>query len=202
MKPRVSIFDEIRNNPGFSESNSVSWYQRQIKQLNVRSFDPRLLQDKDRIKSTIVPGFAYMYGYDPKLKEVLPFYDRYPLTFIFSMTGNSFTGLNFHYLPIKARIAMYDTMMEYASNNSYDELTRIKLNWQMVSNVSRFPWAAPAIKMYLDNHVTTRMLRVPIYDLKTAILLPVESFVGASKTAVYNNSALVARNARTKKRKP
>ena len=47
---------------------------------------------------TLTPGNLYFYIYDAKYKDVLPIWDRLPLTIPIQMYSDGFLGLNLHYL--------------------------------------------------------------------------------------------------------
>ena len=58
-------------------------------------------------KATLRPKYGIMnlFGYDPKHKERLPYYDTFPLIFPLEPAKGGFIGLNFHYLRPGARVA-------------------------------------------------------------------------------------------------
>ena len=83
-------------------TKSLNWFQREAAKLRTARIQPQSLlrpDSKNRTSSVMVPGNLYMYFYDAKLKEQLPYYDMFPLVFPFSTTDKGFTGLNMHYLP-------------------------------------------------------------------------------------------------------
>lgn len=181
-----SIFDEVRSNPNFSLGKSIAWYRKQIKGLGVSQSS--LLNDPARKVTKLTPGYLYLFSYDPKGKDKLPFYDTFPLSFVFNIDSVGFHGINFHYLPYDVRFKLFDAMMLTSTNKTIDDKTRLRLNWQQLSNASKFPAVRPAVKRYLFSHVGSRFIQIPITDWKTALLLPVESFVGSSKQKVWQNS--------------
>lgn len=187
-----SIFDEIRNNPDFSVGKSITWYTNLIKDLKVKTRDPRLLSDPKRVRSSVEPGYLYFFGYDPKHKDTLPHYDRFPLSFIFSFTPGGFNGINFHYLPYDMRFKLFDTMVKIDYNNIADN-KKLELSWNTLKKASKFPGVKPAVKSYLIDHVQTKFIKIPISDWKTALLLPTEQFVGASARSIWNNSRKISR---------
>lgn len=187
----ASIFDEIKNNPNYSLGKSIDWYKKRIKELAVKANDPRLLRDKDRVRRSVQPGFLYLFAYDAKHKDTLPYWDKFPLTFVFDFTPNGFIGINFHYLPYSARFALFDRMIlgaMKADDFKYDDKMKLKLNWSILKNAARYPQVKPAIKQYLMPNVQSNFIKIPISDWKTALLLPVDNFVGASRTKVWADS--------------
>jgi hypothetical protein len=69
-----------------------------------------------------------------------------------------------------------------------DETTRLKYSWQVIDGVSRFAAAQPCVKQYLTGHVRTQFRQIDAADWATAMLLPVERFVGASKQEIWSDS--------------
>ena len=76
--------------PGYDE-DSRDWF-RDRAQAVVKMNPKRIMMRREQ-KSIIEPGKMYMFFYDPKHKDKLPYYDTFPLLFPFSMTGTHFTGL-------------------------------------------------------------------------------------------------------------
>jgi hypothetical protein len=134
-----------------------------------------------------------MFGYDPKGKNELPYYDKFPLVFPFRKTPDGFIGLNMHYLPYPLRIQLLDALMVYKSNSRLDETTKIKYSWALIDGVSRYRAAKPCVKQYLTSHVRTQFRNVTSKDWATAMLLPVERFIGASKQEVWADSKKIIR---------
>ena len=60
-----------------STRRSQQWYQQQIKNLkDVQSRTSAAIRQGD---ANIVPGNLYLFRYDPKHKDTLPYYDTMPL---------------------------------------------------------------------------------------------------------------------------
>lgn len=171
-------------------SRSSTWYQQQAKLLKTKRLTPDNLMRSDSLQMTrsVVPGSLYMFLYDPKTKDDLPYYDVFPLVFPFKKVPGGFLGLNMHYLPYQARIALLDRLMEFASSKTLNETTKIKYSWATISGVSKFAMAEPCVKHYLTSHVMSSFKMVSPPDWATALLLPVEQFVGASKGTVWRDS--------------
>ena len=130
-----------------------------------------------------------------KLKAELPYYDRFPLVFPYAKTPDGFMGLNMHYLPYHFRIRLLDALLTFRTNTRMDETTRLKYSWQVIDGISRFKAAQPCVKQYLMGHVKTQFRKVSSDDWATAMLLPVERFVGATKQEVWAESQKIMRRA-------
>ena len=79
--------------------------------------------------ATPTVGNMYMFSYDPKYKNVLPYYDAHPLVFPIEFYSNGFLGINLHYLPPMARASLMSNLKKLSSDNKYnDRVDRKKLD--------------------------------------------------------------------------
>jgi hypothetical protein len=186
-----SLFDKFRMDPNIA-GKSKTWYEQQALLLSgkQRFLTPNKVMNNeaDRLKGKIAPGKLFMFLYDPKTKDTLPYYDLFPLVFPYQKIPGGFMGLNMHYLPYQLRVRLLDRLMMFASNSKLDETTRIRYSWETISGLSKFNLAKPCIKHYLDSHVKSQFKFVPASDWSTAMMLPVERFVGAKKETVWADS--------------
>ena len=189
------VFERNKYDLNTAIKKSRSWFDRQVQMLARETLTPQkvISGNTDQLTTTIMPGHLYMYIYDPKLKETLPYYDRFPLVFPYRKTQDGFIGLNMHYLPYNLRIGLLDSLLVFKNNNRLDETTRLKYSWAVIDGVSRYNAAKPCIKQYLMPHVRSQFRRVNANDWATAMLLPVERFVGASKQEVWADSKRIIR---------
>ena len=184
------VFEKNRYDLTEISKKSRAWYQQQVLLLNRQRITPPkvMASDASMNKSRVLPGYMYMFMYDPKLKNELPYYDRFPLVFPFRTVPGGFYGLNFHYLPYNLRIQLLDRLMAFASNEKMDETTKLKYSWAMIDGMSRYKLAQPCVKQYLMPHVKSTFRKVSSEDWATAMMLPVERFVGASINEVWKDS--------------
>lgn len=184
------VFEKNKYDLTSAARKSRSWFEQQVALLNrQRITPPKVLQgEPTQLKTSITPGKLYMYFYDPKLKATLPYYDRFPLVFPFRKVQGGFLGLNMHYLPYHWRIRLLDRLMTFKSNDKMNETTRIKYSWALIDGVSRFNASIPCVKHYLLDHVRSPFREIPANDWATAMLLPVERFVGATTNEVWAES--------------
>lgn len=141
--------------------------------------------DQSRLVTRPIVGSMYMFFYDPKHKETLPYYDRFPLVFPFRRVSGGFLGINLHYLPLQFRARMMDGLYDYANNTRYDESTKIKLNYALLQSISKLRYFKPCVKHYLDDHVKSRFMYVYPSEWDIALFLPTERFQKATKTQVW-----------------
>lgn len=176
-------FDTIRQQAG-DKDRSSQWYQAQVRKLGTINTNQLLRQGK--VTNRVIPGFMYLFGYDPKMKDTLPYYDRFPLVLPFRRVEGGFLGLNIHYMPYLVRMKMLRYLHQFASDQNMDEKTRIKVSWRILEGSSRLNPLANCVKRYLSEHVRTRFLNIPYNDWVIASQLPIEGFIGARKIEVWN----------------
>lgn len=179
------------------QGKSNAWFKAQIATFGNSAKTPASLMRGDQASkgTRILPGTMIMYLYDPKTKETLPYYDQFPLCLPFKTVKGGFYGLNLHYLPYNLRALLLDKLMLFKTTPGMSEATRLKFSWQLLDGVSKFAAAKPCVKHYLYDHVQTPFKAINAQDWSTAILLPVEQFVGASNYEVWRESTKIIRNA-------
>lgn len=191
----LDVFERNQYDLLTAVKKSRAWFEQQVLLMTRQQLTPQrvLNGNPDQLVTRIMPGHLYMFVYDPKMKDELPYYDRFPLVFPFRKTPDGFIGLNMHYLPYPLRIALLDNLLVFSSNQRYDETTKIKYSWALIDGVSRYQGAKPCVKQYLTNHVRSQFRQVESKDWATAMLLPVERFIGASKQEVWADSRKIIR---------
>ena len=153
---------------------------------------PRKIMQQDGRSTRLLPGRLYMFQYEAKGADTLPYFDRFPLCFPFEIQSDFFLGLNMHYLPYLLRIRLLDRMMTYASNKKMDSTTRLKFQWNTIRGSARLALAKPAVKKYLKTQVKSQFLQVNPDNWNTAMMLPVERFTGATRDRVWRESLEIA----------
>ena len=117
-------------------------------------------------------GRLNFFYYDPKYKQVLPLYDRFPLVLPLETIPGGFMGMNFHYIRPVQRISLLNNLQRYASGGM-KSTTRIDATYDGIKNVSI---ARNTIKKYLYSHVRSSFLRVDFDEAALAVMLPVQQF--------------------------
>jgi hypothetical protein len=162
------------------------WLRAKINNLNPTR--QALMADRMRLKDKSVIGRMYFFYYDPKTKDKLPYYDKFPLVLPIEQYPDGILGLNLHYIHPKQRIILLDKLSEFANNSKYDKTTKLRLSYDLLRSSSKIFEATPCIKRYLFSHVESRFLEIESSEWDIAALLPVSSFVGATQNKVYSDS--------------
>jgi hypothetical protein len=191
----LDVFEKNQYDLKTAVKKSRAWFEQQVLIMTRQQLTPQrvLNGNPEQLVTRIMPGHLYMFVYDPKTKAELPYYDRFPLVFPFRKTPDGFIGLNMHYLPYPLRINLLDNLLTYASNQRFDETTRLKYSWALIDGMSKYAAAKPCVKQYLVGHVRTQFRQVESSNWATAMLLPVERFVGASKQEIWADSRKIIR---------
>jgi hypothetical protein len=182
-----TLFEKYKYDNSIAQK-SKTWFQQQMLLLSRQNVDPKRLFREGKQVTRITPGKLYMFYYDPKGKDTLPYYDKFPLVFPYKKTEQGMMGLNMHYLPHYYRVQLMTRLTQFATNKTLDENTRIKYSWSLIAGVSKFKLAEACIKHYLMDHVVSNFIEVPGQDWHTAMMLPVERFVGSNKLTVWGDS--------------
>lgn len=167
---------------------SQDWFRRKANQM--RRVNRSSIVKEEPIQQTgrFLPGNMYMFTYDPKTKDKLPYYDTFPLIVAVEKAAGGFYGLNLHYLPPILRAKLLDALMDNLTNKKFDESTRFKINYRMLKAASKYKHFAPCFKHYLTSHVRSRFAEVQSPEWEIATFLPMANFQKSGKRAVYADS--------------
>lgn len=190
-------FEKLANSSREAQADSTAvseanaWYRNTSKKLGSLSASS-LASDKDRFTDNINKfsiGRMYMFYYDAKHKDTLPYWDRFPLVFPIELYGDGFLGINLHYISPLMRAKLMKALYDTANNNKNDDTTRLRISYEILRNAAQFRYFKPCVKRYLFSHVKSRYMYVSPAEWDVTIMLPTEKFVGASKAKVYKDSS-------------
>ena len=163
-----------------------AWLRSKVNSL--KATPSSLMRDRLRLRDNTIIGKMYFYYYDPKTKDSMPYYDRFPLVIPIDQYSDGFLGLNLHYIHPRQRIILLDKLSDTASNKKFDAKTKLRLSYDYLKRASTAFEATPCIKRYLYTNVTSRFLEISADEWDIAALLPMETFVNASESKVYADS--------------
>ena len=167
---------------------SRNWFSRQVNQLGTVNRN-KLMRD-DALDPTANPkiGDMIMYFYDPKMKNELPYYDKFPLTILVQPTKGGFQGLNLHYLSPKVRALFLDRLMDLAPKNVTDSTRLARLRYNTIKGANKYKEFRPCFKQYLMSQVKSRIVRVPMTDWEIAVFMPTQQFKKVKDESVWRYS--------------
>lgn len=154
---------------------SVAWFKKKVGE-SAKGFKPAVLK----------PGKMFTFGYDAKLKAILPYWDKFPLIVVLDTYKNGFLGLNFHYLSPIDRQKFFTKILKFSNQKGdpmdFTDKARFNISWDAVQNIKH---ADKMIHKYLYGHVRTSLLEAPPNEWENVIFLPYQRFVGASAKSVW-----------------
>jgi len=154
-----------------------AWLGEKIRKLRIPSDRSNVLNDASRISPKAFVGRMYFYHYDPKYKDILPVYDKFPLVIPIEMYSDGFLGLNLHYLDPYSRLALLDKLLDFINNDKYNDTTKFNLSYDLLTRSRRYRIIEPCIKRYLLNHIRSSLIYIEPNNWETAIFLPTAKMV-------------------------
>lgn len=172
------------------QRDARTWYRDAAQEVQSVNRN-RMMTDKQNLKTQIEEnniGQMFMFFYDPKTKETLPFYDTFPLIFLIGFKENGFMGINLHYLPPVLRARLMDALYQTINNQKYNNTTKLRISYQILASASRFRYFKPCVKHYLWDHVRSSYLNIEPTNWDSALMLPTEQFKKATSEKVWRES--------------
>lgn len=166
------------------------WYRDKatsIKSVNTR----RELKNRARTYNKLVDldvGRMYMFMYDPKYKEKLPYYDMFPLIFVLERYSDGFLGMNLHYLPPIFRARLMDRLYNIERQDNLRESKKLRLSYSFLNSAAKYKYFRPTVKRYLTNQVRSRYLWIPYEEWDIALMLPTQRFRKKQQSVVWRDS--------------
>ena len=194
----ASLFDTlqlgaIRSGVTLRTKESKKWFREKIDGMKKPSRAALLRDSALEPTQREMIGNMYMYVYDPKTKQALPYYDRFPLVIMIEKYKDGFLGLNLHYLRPDVRAKFLDELMRLAPGKVKSNSRLLKAKYSLLQSTRKYKEFRPCIKRYLGSQIRSKVVRVPMTEWEIAIFLPTDQFVKASKTEVWNESIKIAR---------
>jgi hypothetical protein len=202
MKPSIltTLNDEkIAAGHQYMSRESFLWLTKKINDLRSTSrYIPALTKEKNRYtkptdRSKFLMGGLYFFLYDPKTKDDLPYYDRFPMVLPLKRDAGGFLGLNLHYLPLKYRIIFFRKLLPLAIYNEMDEIKRIRITYAILDSSRKYKEFKPCIKQYLYSNIRSRILAVEPQEWDVALHLPIHQFRKEQAKQIWKESLEQAR---------
>lgn len=167
-----------------------AWYRKAAQRVAEVNVNTLHASNQSRLFSRFGPediGSMISFFYDAKLKDVLPYWDQFPLIFPIEMYDDGFLGINMHYLPPLLRAKLMDALYTVAISKK-DKIQRLKISYEILASAAKFSAFRPCIKRYLKNHVRSRFFYIEPREWDMALMLPTQRFVGATDQKVWQDS--------------
>lgn len=171
---------------------SIAWFHSEIKgelgKDGRAKSRTRRIPDKafDPARDPFIGGL-FFFRYDAKYKDVLPYWDQFPLVIPISMYDDGMLGLNLHYLPPIGRAKLLDLLLKY-KRRSLTPKAYMKLSYDMLKQTVSHELFKPCIHRYLTSHIRSQLVKVSDEYWDRAAILPVQKFVGATDQEIWKRS--------------
>jgi hypothetical protein len=184
-----TIFDQIRDTKNYNPNNSNNWFRHHVTTkfggLGPQKFLGDNIQNQSRM---IRPGQLVFFGYSPKYKEELPYYDKFPLLLPFHVDKEHFMGLNLHYMYPKYRVMILDKLLDIAGGKMTTDRLKLQMSWNLLKSLAQHKLVQFSVKQYLWGHVRTNFVVVPTEDWVSAVFLPLARFEKLDQNSVWRRS--------------
>lgn len=144
---------------------------------------------KTVVRKDIHPGRMFFFGYSPKTKEELHFWDEFPVVVVLHPQKGGFLGLNLHYLRPNRRADFLNKLLKYVDDPKYiaknNQAASLRVTYGLLKYASGLKDFRPCIKRYYYSHVTTKVSFIPPDEWKTVPFFPLDRFKGASRADVW-----------------
>lgn len=150
---------------------SIEWFRRKASQLGNVNRREVMRDEQIALKNrpkTGAFGNMYMYIYDAKHKDTLPYYDAFPLVIPLGPAEGGFYGMNLHYLPPVLRAKALDALL--GEGDLPQKFIR------------------PTIHRYLFRQVRSRFALVDQPEWEIATFLPTADWRKGNASTVYKDS--------------
>ena len=159
---------------------AMSWFRDVVRKTRAAAFPAstgraELTGDRNvGVTNRPTIGGMYLFQYDAKWKDILPYWDVWPLIFPFDYAKNGFYGINLHYLAPNARVDLMLRLIKAqgASGNLSDNY-KLKLNYNIIT---KFEPAKRCVKRYLTSHTKGGFFKIGSNDWPYAVGLPIQSW--------------------------
>jgi len=131
---------------------------------------------KGKKASLLMPGKMYFYKYEAFDTE---YYNKYPLIFLLRKRGDSFEGIDFHYLFPLQRTLLFERMKSFFSTPKITEDTILQVVSfrKIMLKLKRFKAAKVIFKKYKLKNIRSKIIEINPNDWLSTIKLPVERFI-------------------------
>ena len=141
----------------------------------------------DTLTGDQLMGGMYMFVYDAKYQDTLPYWDRFPLVIVTDLTKNGFQGLNLHYLSPRDRVKLLDGLYAMTVKETVEKDLRFDFSYNDIKSISKLKLAKPCLKKYLFSHTVGNIMRVDPKYWDLVAMLPSQQFTINANT-VYAES--------------
>ena len=170
---------------------ALEFFRGHVRNLKI---SPQSFYKQTNLKKAtrFLEGRMYTFFYDPKTKDKLPYYDRFPVILLLEANQNGFSGLNLHYIPPRYRVKLLNELYDFIITDDEEDdenmKTRIRVTYDILQSTAKMKFFRPCYKRYLTSHIEGRALEIIPEYWDIMAMLPVGRFEKESVRKVYSES--------------
>ena len=170
---------------------ALDFFRGHVRNLKI---SPQSFYKQTNLKKAtrFLEGRMYTFFYDPKTKDKLPYYDRFPVILLLEANQNGFSGLNLHYIPPRYRVKLLNELYDFIITDDEEDdenmKTRIRVTYDILQSTAKMKFFRPCYKRYLTSHIEGRALEIIPEYWDIMAMLPVGRFEKESVRKVYSES--------------
>ena len=170
---------------------ALDFFRGHVRNLKVT---PQSFYKQTNLKKAtrFLEGRMYTFFYDPKTKDKLPYYDRFPVILLLEANQQGFSGLNLHYIPPRYRVKLLNELYDFIVTDDEEDdenmKTRIRVTYEILQSTAKMKFFRPCYKRYLTSHIEGRALEIIPEYWDIMAMLPVGRFEKESVRKVYSES--------------
>lgn len=175
-----------------SSSRAIDWFRKTAQQTSVTGAQVVQQTNRTSVATTNMNpaciGRMFLFKYDAKTKQTLPYWDQYPLIFPFAMNRGGFKGINLHYLNPKMRAVLMDGL--YSITNHADNVDQLKLNltYKLLQSMSKLRYFKPCVKQYITSQARSKFVYIEPKYWDIVLMLPIAKFQKQTEDFVWQDS--------------
>jgi len=166
---------------------SRAWFRKRVQNIKVNRRDlmnSEMIEQRPRSEI----GSMFMFFYDAKTRDKLPYWDSFPLVIAVGPAPKGFYGLNLHYLPIPLRAKFLDNLMDITNNKRFDTTTTFSVSYQYLKSASKMRYFKPCFKHYLTSQVEGQLSYIPPPEWEIATFLPAAQWQKGGQSQAYKDA--------------
>lgn len=190
--------EAIKNNLPLLSRESIDWFLKKgqnMKKGTAEGIRSNLLGgDALGQMPKRYPGHMFLYHYDAKWDEELPYWDEFPLIIHLGPWADKaghtkgWAGINLHYLPPVMRAKLFDALVAVFADKALTDDTKFKLSYNILRKAAKYRYFKPCYKHYLFTQLRSKMIFIPSYEWEKVVFLPLQRFKKADTTTVWADS--------------
>jgi len=184
LKDQLKVSDQEK---GKLTATSISWLTLKIKALKQGKAVPGSMVNTNR---QVRIGDMFFMAYDAKFKDILEYWDAFPLDILLKTDAEHLWSANLHYLSPEYRVVLMTQLLPLIYNDS--PTIRIKIGESIKTLIEKYPLMRPCLKCYLRSHIRSKLLKIETNEVGLALWLPVQSFQKKSAPYVWKDSLRIA----------